>query len=119
MGVVVVLGQSPKLPSWNDPQLLWAALPLVAALFIGAGIIYYVDRWRKRAEPPAAPNEDQLNHYRTLYERGELDEDEFNRLKVLLGGRMRKELNLPPPPAAPTPAKPPDGEPPSTGIQRG
>jgi hypothetical protein len=108
-----------KPPAWNDPQLIWAALPLAAALLLGAGIIYYVDRWRKRAEAPAAPNEDQLNHYRTLYERGELSEDEFNRLKVLLGGRMRKELNLPVPPAPSTPAKPPENEPPPTGIEPG
>jgi hypothetical protein len=54
-----------------------------------------------------------------LYERGELSEDEFNRLKVLLGERMRKELNLPAPPSPPTPPKPPEAEPPSTGIQPG
>src|SRR5438309_7508741 len=73
-----------KLSDWNDPQLLWAALPLIAALLIGAGIIYFVDRWRKRADAPAAPSEDQLNHYRSLYERGVLNQDEFNRLKLLL-----------------------------------
>jgi hypothetical protein len=124
ISAVAVLGESPKgdpvlwalkVP-WDDPQLLWAALPLAAALLIGAGIIYYVDRWRKQAEEPAAPNEDQLNHYRALYERGELSQDEYNRLKLLLGGRMRKELNLPDPPAPP---KPPEAEPPSTGIQQG
>jgi len=127
-GAAVVLGQSPsdasalwaiKPVAWNDPQLLWAALPLVAALFIGAGVIYYVDRWRKREEAPAAPNEDQLSHYRSLYECGELSEDEFNRLKLLLGGRMRKELNLPAPPSPPTPPKPPEAEPPSSEIQPG
>jgi hypothetical protein len=119
--IEVALGQAPPIKPtvWSDPQFFLAALPLIAALIIGAGVIYYVDRWRKREDAPAAPNEDQLSHYRSLYERGELSEDEFNRLKILLGGRMRKELNLPAPPSPPTPPKPPEAESPSTGIQPG
>ena len=83
-----------KPPAWNDPQLLWAALPLVAALFIGAGVIYYVDRWRKREEAPAAPNEVQLSHYRSLYESGELSEDEREAITAALAASANVTLSM-------------------------
>jgi hypothetical protein len=127
VGVVSVQGPSwVSLPAetpikWNDSEVLWAALPLIGALLVGAGVIYFVDRWRKKADRTQAPAEDELTHYRVLYERGELSPEEFDRLKLLLGGRLRKELNLPQPvaPKEPIPAeeKPPD--PPVTDIQAG
>ena len=33
-----------------DPRLLWATLALVAALLIGAAVIAWADRWRKKAD---------------------------------------------------------------------
>jgi hypothetical protein len=106
---------------WDDPQVLWAALPLVGALLVGAGVIYFVDRWRKKTDRSQASTEDELTRYRTLYEQGELSQEEFDRLKALLGGRLRQELNLPqpakPPETKPPVEKPP--EPPVTDIQAG
>jgi len=94
---------------------------LIGALLVGAGVIYFVDRWRKKAERTQSPAEDELTHYRVLYERGELSPEEFDRLKLLLGGRLRKELNLPQPvtPKEPNPAEEKPPEPPVTDIQAG
>jgi hypothetical protein len=89
-------------------QLIWAALPLIGALLAGALILYVIDRWRKRVaedeEAACAPN-DQLSHFRTLYERGEMSREEFEKVKALLAGQLRREMNVPGP--APTPAPPP------------
>jgi hypothetical protein len=103
-------------------QLLVTGLCLAAALLVGAIVIALVSWWRRRSEPeedlsPSA----QLAHFRSLYEAGTISQDEFERLRALLGGRMRETLGVPPPPE--TPAKPPPGqgeqppENPETGIR--
>jgi hypothetical protein len=117
-------------------RLLWAALPLVGALLAGALILYLIDRWRKREaaeeEAAATPN-DQLSQFRSLYERGEMSREEFERVKALLTEQLRRELNVAvpasrssapvaePPPAGtsvqaspPDPQTPPPQEPPPT-----
>jgi hypothetical protein len=103
---------------WSDAEVLWAVLPLIGALVLGAAVIYVVDRWRKKSERKPSSAEDELTQYRVLYERGELSQEEFDRLKSLLHGRLRKELNLPQA-AAPKEVKPAEQgspEPPATDI---
>jgi hypothetical protein len=84
-------------------ELLWAALPLIGILLFGALIIYLFDRWRKRAsarrDNTAAPT-DQLSHFRSLYERGEMSREEFESVRVLLTGQMRDGVSVAAPPAA-------------------
>jgi hypothetical protein len=101
-------------------RLIWAALPLVGALLAGAIILYVIDRWRKsqaaEEEAACAPNE-QLSRFRSLYEQGEMSREEFEQVKALLTGQLRRELNVPAP-AVPTTAvtakEPPAAE---TNIQ--
>lgn len=117
-------------PTVIGGRLLWAALPLVGALLAAALILYLIDRWRKReaAEEEAActPNE-QLSRFRSLYERGEMSREEFERVKALLTGQLRRELNVSAPPtaephpidtniqaASPDPQSPPPPEAPPT-----
>jgi hypothetical protein len=107
----------PRVSLW-DPRLLWTAVALVAVIGIGVLVLVLLDRWRKSLaqdeEPPSA--NDQLSHFRLLYDRGELSQEEFDRIRNLLAGRMREELDvraavpapltpaekpLEPPPAAP------------------
>jgi hypothetical protein len=104
-----LLARQPKL----DSRFLWASLGLIGILLVGALIIWWADRWRKRTAAPPEGSGDQLSHFRELYERGELSPEEFERIRGLLGQRLRQELDVPPPP-------PPDGrpaEPPETGIR--
>lgn len=86
-------------------DLLWAALPLIGILLLAALVIYLVDRWRKRAAAArdAAASGDQLSHFRSLYERGEMTQKEFEQVKALLAGQLRKEMNVPAPAAPPRP----------------
>jgi uncharacterized membrane protein len=103
-------------PGWRTP-VLWTSLILVGVLLVGALLITLVDRWRKRASSRTATPAEQLSHFRRLYDRGELSAEEFERIKTLLGGKLRQDLHVPgaPPPRAPEgPARSPD-----TRIQNG
>jgi hypothetical protein len=98
-------------------QLAWTSLGMLAILLIGALIISWVDRWRKNPPPERPLSGDQLAHFRTLFEEGELSQEEFDRLRGLLTQRMRQELDVTPGPAAvPEPAGPQTG---STGPSAG
>ena len=101
----------PPRPEYALP-FLRAAWPLMVALLVGALIIYLVDRWRRRPPQPAAEANDQLAHFRSLYERGEMTREEFDNVKARLTGQLRRELNVPPPAAPPKPAEGTPAEPP-------
>jgi hypothetical protein len=116
-------GGVPK-SSFLESPLLWTSLALVGVLLLGALIIALVDRWRKRPVQTTSTDSEQLSHWRTLYQRGEISREEFERLRTLLGGRLRERLQIPPkaegsastgqqpaPPGEP-PAEPPPPAPP-------
>ncbi len=134
----LVLGQAGgrgRQTEW-DPSFLLYSLYLVAALLAAAAIIALVGRWsRGRYESRQTPS-NQLAHFRSLYEKGEINQEEFNRLRSLLGGKLRADLDARIRPAEGTPEgqarkeiKPdepagphnPSGpsQPPDTGIKPG
>jgi hypothetical protein len=93
-----------------DPRLLWTTVALVAVILLGALIIALVDRWRKRPVQERPTSDDQLAEFRSLYEQGVMSREEFDRVRAMLGERIRRELELPtsPPPAnSPPPESPP------------
>jgi hypothetical protein len=104
-------------------QLAMTSLYLVAALLAAAFIIALVQRWRRRndAKEDVSPTA-QLAHFRSLYEAGSISAEEFERLRSVLGGRIRDNLGMPATPAKPTEetppssAKPPPKEP-DTGVR--
>jgi hypothetical protein len=108
--ILVVAGQV-KAGAWRAP-VLWTTLALVAALLLGALVIAVVDRWRKRSSSDRLTPGEQLSQFRSLYEKGELSREEFERIRTLLGEQLREELQLPAgkrPDAAPTAAASPTG----------
>jgi hypothetical protein len=67
------------------PKDVWIYTGLLAlALLVGAGIIALVERWRKRQTNETFTAHDQLASFRLLYERGELDQQEYDRIKKQL-----------------------------------
>ncbi len=119
---------------WRPP-LLTAGLYLAGVLLAAAVILALLQRWRRQSADDRLTPTDQLAQFRSLYEQGLLSQEEFDRLRNLLGGEIRRELGVPAAarkdgPAAPhtgiTPAPPPaNGEPPppteggDTGIRPG
>lgn len=91
----------------SDPRFWWTTGALMAALLLGAVIFAVLDRWRRQTteEEPVSAG-DQLSHFRSLYDRGELSREEFERIRAKLGGKMRKELQLPEPPGSSGPSSP-------------
>jgi hypothetical protein len=66
------------------PELIWPILALVGLFFLGAGIIAWIDRWRKRhaGAPPLA--EDDLGTYQALFDKGELSREELEQIRARL-----------------------------------
>lgn len=83
-------------------QLLIAGVTIAAVLLVAALILAWVRQLQKKKPPLQLNAGDQLAHFRVLYERGELSTEEFQRLRVLLTGRIREELAGGTAPAAPT-----------------
>jgi hypothetical protein len=99
-------------PSLLDPRLLWATISLVAILLLGALVLALFDRLRKRADQSVLTPGDQLAEFRLSYERGELSQQEYERIRAKLGPKLRQQLNLPPQGPERERAKPAPGEPP-------
>lgn len=73
-------------------ELLWAFLPLIGVLLLAAVIISWAKQWRKRPTSEQWTANDQLAHFRTLYERGQLSPAEFERIRARLAKRLRQEM---------------------------
>jgi Short C-terminal domain len=112
-----------------ESSLLVAGLYLAGALLLGALVIDLVRRWRREPGPERPTPSDQLAQYRSLYEQGVISQEEFERLRTLLGGELQKSLAVPPrpPPPGGTAVKPagpsreggsePPQNPPENGIR--
>jgi hypothetical protein len=114
-------------------DLRLTTLALVGALLLGAVAVALTARWRKRSRSDELSASDQLAEFRSLYLEGAISKEEFERLRAVLGGELRKELDVPSPkkdvvtpqpagPDAPKPTppadeKPPTTEPPANGVQ--
>jgi hypothetical protein len=102
-------------------RLLTAGALLAGTLLLAAFVIALVSRWRRRSGGECLTPADQLTHYRSLYERGTLSAEEFQRLRSLLTGQaagavdlekpegIRKETSSKVPPDGEPPQPPPDG----------
>ena len=95
-------------PSLLDPRILGLTALLAGTILVGAVIISWVDRWRKRQMADNQPGE-QLTQFRSLYESGELTKAEYERIRSQVAERVRDEATPTPPtpPAQPAPQEPP------------
>jgi hypothetical protein len=120
--LVSIAGAAELAPQNRLEELRPLWLALVAAILLGAMVIYLFDRWRKRSSAQRMPSGDQLTQFRVLYEQGELSRDEYERIRARLGQRIREEIEVPAPPAEGSPPDAPAGElsapePPETDIR--
>lgn len=82
---------------------LWTML-LLMGVVLGAGVlIMFLTKWVKRIGSQKTLGDDGIS-FRVLYERGELTEEEYQKIRARLGQKLRQDLNVPAPPsAAPNP----------------
>jgi hypothetical protein len=107
MSACTILAARPGL----DPRAVWAAVGLVAFILLGILVLWWVNRWRKDEAEIQPLAGDQLTEFRELHERGQISQEEFERIRRLLGQRLRQELDVPdakteppPPPHGPNPS---------------
>jgi hypothetical protein len=113
-------------------DLRTTSLILVGALLLCALVIALTARWRKRLNDEQLSASDQLAEFRSLYLQGAISKEEFERLRAVLGGEMRREMHVPEKPSTagsqavrpeePTPIpqaeeKPPAPQPHPEGVQ--
>jgi hypothetical protein len=108
-------GRAEKDP-FRQPEVIWGTAGLALALLAGALVIWLVDRWRKQSTTTTNTAE-ELTEFRGMYERGEITEEEYVRLRNRVSGRMKQASAAPDAdgsPATPTPVAPavPPAEPP-------
>jgi hypothetical protein len=84
--------------------LPWAANPfqsteflltvglLAAILLGGAVVLFIVDRWRKRQLAETENAVESLTSFRTLYERGDLTEAEYQAVRDKMATRVKQEV---------------------------
>jgi hypothetical protein len=99
------------------PDIVWGSAGLAGALLVGAIVVYYVDRWRKRAvtEDTRQAGE-ELTGFRAMYERGEITEEEYNRLRLKVADRVKKAPTPAAGPAAPAGGTAPPGPAPGPAV---
>jgi hypothetical protein len=106
-------GRQPDRPAF---RFLLPGLWLVGALLVGALVIAVVGRWRRVPRSGVASASQQLTEFRSLYEKGDMSRDEYERIRSLLGGEIRgpgPPAAAPPAAALQPPAAPPAAPPPA------
>jgi hypothetical protein len=98
-------------PTGWQYNLLTTGLMLAGALLLAAVVIALAGRWRRRSSGEDFNPGDQLTHFRSLYERGEISAEEFQRLRTLLTGPVAQSAGVQKAPEVP---KPPGEVPPPT-----
>lgn len=93
---LVLLAQGERRDPFRTPEIVWGTAGIAVALLAGALAVWLVERWRKRSVPkPDAAGE--LTDYRGMFERGEITEDEYVRLR----DRVARRAKAAAPPAGP------------------
>ena len=89
-------------------RLILAAFAIVIIILVGAGVIEVVKRWRKRPYQSKISASEQLAQFRESFEKGQISQEEFERIRALLNERIRQEMEVP----AAASATPQDEKPP-------
>ncbi len=112
------IGPAALLLAQRGWKFIWPSLALVAALLAGAAVLAMLERWRKRPASDGLSAGDQLSYFRDAYDKGIISKEEFDQIRADLAGKLRDELKLAPPPAAPgAPAdRPPQLTAPEVGL---
>lgn len=84
----------------RSPEVILGTIGLTLALLIGALVIHLTDRWRKRLTA-GVETTSELSQFRAMFERGEITEEEYARLRDRVARRVKTAL-LSPTPASPT-----------------
>jgi hypothetical protein len=78
---------------FRSPDVIWGTAGLALALLAGALLVYFADRWRKKTANQVADSSRELTEFRRMYQRGEITEEEYAKLR----DRVAQRVKAPPP----------------------
>lgn len=70
---------------------------LVGLLLIGAVILHFIDRWRKREAARGESSREttlDLTSFRQMYEDGEITQSEYERIRNKIAAKMKREVGI-------------------------
>src|SRR5262245_17220496 len=107
MWVLTLLAQAEGVDKdpFRRPEVIWGTVGLAVALLAGAIVVWGVDRWRKKATQTTDSGA-ELTDYRVMFERGEITETEYVKLRNKIASRMKTPA--PGPTVGQGPPPPPD-----------
>jgi hypothetical protein len=89
-------------------------LMLAGTLLFGAVVVWFVDRWRKRGMLDEKRSGEELTGFRAMFERGEITEEEYAKLRARVAERVKaKAAAAPAQPGAPGVPPSANGSPPA------
>jgi hypothetical protein len=94
LSLIAAVPAQPAKPAASDlfdrAEFWWGTGGLVVALVAGAVVVGWVDRWRKRqALAAGAESGEELTSFRAMFERGEITEAEYARLRHRVAERVK------------------------------
>jgi hypothetical protein len=75
--------------SFLDPRVIYLTAGITGALLLGAIVLAFVDRWRKKQLNETFNLQDELASYRALYQSGQLSPEEYERVRDRIVGRIK------------------------------
>src|SRR5262245_40071460 len=92
-------------PKRTDPFLTktedWVVVALMMAVLLAAAVAFWaLERWRKKTASVSPDTIGELTDFRGMYERGEITDEEYAKLRDRVATRIK---GTPEPPAPPTP----------------
>lgn len=89
-GVPISLLAADKTDQALQSVEFWVAVGLLIVILLGGAIaLYFTDLWRKRQLSPDQETTESLTTYRTMFERGELTETEYQAIRDQLAAQMK------------------------------
>ncbi len=93
---VAIWAKVGAVPAPGARGFLWPLLILTALILVGIVVLVWMDRWRKRPIEVGQSPAEQLAHFQALLDRGELSQQEFDRIKAKLNRGLLTTPSVPP-----------------------
>jgi hypothetical protein len=89
-GVPAILFAAGKADQALQSVQFWVAVGLLIVILLGGAVaLYFTDLWRKRQLSPDQESTESLNLYRTMYERGELTDAEYQAIRDRIAAQLK------------------------------
>jgi hypothetical protein len=73
-------------------KIFWTIVVLIVIVIITGGLIMFITRWTKQTKSAAEAYGDDRASFKVLYERGELTEEEYQKIRARLGQKLKEKI---------------------------